>query len=188
MSFTPLIHPHSYCRTGLRRSLDVLFERGDERSGSSPLDQIYVQAPTSAAGPVTYVIHQRVKFDKRTGWPSFNQPIEANMAPQADFKLIWPARNTTARVAVGIRAMYFKACPRAHANVLAAITRVARSFTLKENRSTARSSEDGKIRHWLPALHIGLSQHSRRRKSTLEKGRAARRWRVCRGCFWLHRI
>jgi len=69
----------------------VLRDEGTERAGSSPLDEIYEPGTYICAGCDLALFSSEHKFDSRTGWPSFWQPIdERHVGTKRDYKLIWP--------------------------------------------------------------------------------------------------
>lgn len=65
----------------------VLREEGTERAGSSPLDKIYEPGTFICAACNTPLYKSEHKFDSGTGWPSFDRPIEGNVAFGSDSKL-----------------------------------------------------------------------------------------------------
>ena len=54
----------------------MLRQEGTERAGTSPLDKIYDQGSFICAGCGHALFDSATKFDSRTGWPSFWQPID----------------------------------------------------------------------------------------------------------------
>ena len=69
---------------------DVLFEEATERPGSSPLDKHYEPGTYLCAACYLPLFSSEHKFDSKTGWPSFTQPLEGHMGTRQDFALIWP--------------------------------------------------------------------------------------------------
>ncbi len=65
----------------------VLREAGTERAGSSPLDKEYSEGTFICAACNTPLFESEHKFDSGTGWPSFDRPIEGNVAFGTDNKL-----------------------------------------------------------------------------------------------------
>jgi peptide-methionine (R)-S-oxide reductase len=65
----------------------VLREEGTERAGSSPLDKVYESGTFICAACNTPLFKSEHKFDSGTGWPSFDRPIEGNVAYGSDNKL-----------------------------------------------------------------------------------------------------
>lgn len=89
--FTPLEHPAAYWRE--RVSADawhILFEEGTERAGTSPLDAVYDAGTYICAACYLPLFSSEHKYDSKTGWPSFTQPLENSMGTKRDFKLVWP--------------------------------------------------------------------------------------------------
>lgn len=69
----------------------VLRDEGTERAGSSPLDKVYEPGTYICAGCNLALFSSEHKFDSRTGWPSFWQPIdERHVGTKRDYKLILP--------------------------------------------------------------------------------------------------
>ncbi len=65
----------------------VLREAGTERPFSSPLNDVKEPGTFKCAGCNTPVFKTEHKFDSGTGWPSFDRPIEGNVAYSTDRKL-----------------------------------------------------------------------------------------------------
>jgi len=65
----------------------VLREAGTERAGTSPLDKEYNEGTFICAACNTPLFKSEHKFDSGTGWPSFDRPIEGNVAYGSDNKL-----------------------------------------------------------------------------------------------------
>lgn len=53
----------------------VLREHGTERAGSSPLDKQYGEGDYHCAGCDLPVFSSKAKYDSKTGWPSFWEPL-----------------------------------------------------------------------------------------------------------------
>lgn len=68
----------------------ILFEQGTERAGSSPLNAEKRAGTYVCAACFLPLFSSAHKFDSRTGWPSFWQPLPDVIATQTDYKLIWP--------------------------------------------------------------------------------------------------
>ena len=68
----------------------ILFEAATESAGSSLLDQEKRQGTFICSGCYLPLFGSEHKYDSRTGWPSFTQPMEGRLETQRDFKLIWP--------------------------------------------------------------------------------------------------
>ena len=65
----------------------VLRKHGTERSFSSPLDKEYSKGTYNCAGCDLPLFTSDTKFNSRTGWPSFFQPIEGAIATTTDTSL-----------------------------------------------------------------------------------------------------
>ncbi len=69
----------------------VLRREGTERAFSSPLDKQYDAGTYVCAGCYLPLFSSAHKFDSRTGWPSFWQPInDQHIGTKRDFRLIIP--------------------------------------------------------------------------------------------------
>ena len=68
----------------------VLREEATERPFTSPLLEIKDAGTYHCAGCDQHVFSSETKFDSGTGWPSFFQEVEGNVAFKRDFKLIYP--------------------------------------------------------------------------------------------------
>lgn len=68
----------------------VLFEEATERPYSHPLDDEKRSGTFLCAACFLPLFTSDAKFDSRTGWPSFTQPIQGHLGTKRDFKLIWP--------------------------------------------------------------------------------------------------
>jgi peptide-methionine (R)-S-oxide reductase len=62
----------------------VLREHGTERARSSPLDKNYAPGQYVCAGCATPLFSSETKFDSKTGWPSFYQPLPGAIGTQID--------------------------------------------------------------------------------------------------------
>jgi peptide-methionine (R)-S-oxide reductase len=62
----------------------VLRKHGTERAGSSPLDKVYAEGTYACAGCQTPLFVSGTKFNSRTGWPSFYQPLPNATATSKD--------------------------------------------------------------------------------------------------------
>ncbi|TVP92096.1 MAG: peptide-methionine (R)-S-oxide reductase [Pseudomonadaceae bacterium] len=91
IDFTPLDLDHDFWRDKVSADAwHILFEEGTEPAGSSPLDDIYDPGTYICAACYLPLFRSDDKYDSKTGWPSFTQPIEGTMGTKRDFKLIWP--------------------------------------------------------------------------------------------------
>lgn len=62
----------------------VLRKHGTERAHTSPLDKNYSTGVYSCAGCGQELFVSQTKFDSRTGWPSFYQPIDGKVGTSTD--------------------------------------------------------------------------------------------------------
>lgn len=62
----------------------VLRQEATERPGSSPLDKEYRPGSYACAGCALPLFSSATKFDSRTGWPSFWQPLDDAVATRKD--------------------------------------------------------------------------------------------------------
>jgi peptide-methionine (R)-S-oxide reductase len=62
----------------------VLREHGTERAGTSPLDKEHGKGSFLCAGCALPLFSSDTKFDSRTGWPSFWQPLEDAVGTTTD--------------------------------------------------------------------------------------------------------
>ena len=62
----------------------VLREHGTERAGTSPLDKQYSKGAFLCAGCDLPLFSSDTKFDSRTGWPSFWQPLDDAIGTTSD--------------------------------------------------------------------------------------------------------
>ncbi|SEO58891.1 peptide-methionine (R)-S-oxide reductase MsrB [Aquisalimonas asiatica] len=68
----------------------VLFRERTEPSFSSPLDSEYGDGTYVCAACHLPLFSSGTKFDSRTGWPSFYEPLQGHVDTKLDFRLIWP--------------------------------------------------------------------------------------------------
>ncbi len=68
----------------------VLFEEATERPFSHPSNEEKRAGTFVCAACGQPLFQSEAKFDSRTGWPSFTQPIEGSIETKQDFKLIMP--------------------------------------------------------------------------------------------------
>jgi peptide-methionine (R)-S-oxide reductase len=68
----------------------VLFEEATEHPSSSPLDDEKREGTFICAACFLPLFTSAAKYNSRTGWPSFTQPIPGHVGIKRDFKLIWP--------------------------------------------------------------------------------------------------
>jgi peptide-methionine (R)-S-oxide reductase len=62
----------------------VLREHGTERAGTSPLDKQHAKGTFRCAGCDLPLFSSDTKFDSRTGWPSFWQPLDDAVGTTSD--------------------------------------------------------------------------------------------------------
>ncbi len=68
----------------------VLFEEATERPYSHPLNDEKRAGTFLCVACFLPLFTSDAKFDSRTGWPSFTQPIQGHIDTKRDYKLIWP--------------------------------------------------------------------------------------------------
>ena len=68
----------------------ILFEEGTEPPGSSPLDREKRDGTFVCAACKLPLFESSMKYDSRTGWPSFTRSIPGALATKTDYKLILP--------------------------------------------------------------------------------------------------
>lgn len=90
-TFDKLTKPRSEWRHLLTpEQYAVLFEEATERPFSHPLNDEKRAGTFLCAACFLPLFASDAKFDSRTGWPSFTQPIQGHIGMKRDFKLIWP--------------------------------------------------------------------------------------------------
>jgi peptide-methionine (R)-S-oxide reductase len=62
----------------------VLRKHGTERAGTSPLDKVYDDGTYLCAACGQPLFTSDTKFNSRTGWPSFYQPLEQAISTTVD--------------------------------------------------------------------------------------------------------
>ena len=69
----------------------ILREEGTEKSCSSPLNGVEGQGKFYCAGCGHLLFSTDTKFDSKSGWPSFYQPIDEHaVGTSTDYKLLYP--------------------------------------------------------------------------------------------------
>ena len=69
----------------------ILREEGTEKSCSSPLNGVEGQGKFYCAGCGHLLFSTDSKFDSKTGWPSFYEPIDEHaIGTSTDYKLLYP--------------------------------------------------------------------------------------------------
>ena len=68
----------------------VLRQEATEPPHSSPLDAVSEPGTFTCAGCGNALFATAAKFDSRTGWPSFWEPLEGAVGTRADYKLVLP--------------------------------------------------------------------------------------------------
>ncbi len=71
-------------------AFQVLRNEGTERPHSSPLDREKRAGTFHCAGCDLPLFHSRTKYDSRTGWPSFFDPLPDALGTRTDFKMLLP--------------------------------------------------------------------------------------------------
>lgn len=90
----------------------VLRREGTERPFSSPLDKETRQGTYVCAGCQLPLFSSSTKFDSRTGWPSFWDPLPKAVVTKLDFKLIVPRTEYHCRRCGGHQGHVFNDGPR----------------------------------------------------------------------------
>ncbi len=67
----------------------VLFEEATERPFSSPLDKEKRAGTFVCAACFLPLFSSQAKFDSRTGWPSFTEPLPSAVGTKREFKLLF---------------------------------------------------------------------------------------------------
>lgn len=68
----------------------ILFEEATEHPFSHPFNDEKRPGTFLCAACALPLFHAENKFDSRTGWPSFTQPIAGHVATKSDSKLLLP--------------------------------------------------------------------------------------------------
>jgi peptide-methionine (R)-S-oxide reductase len=68
----------------------ILRKGGTERPYSSPLDKEKRKGTFICAGCDNRLFASKTKYDSRTGWPSFYQPLSGGIVKDTDYKLGYP--------------------------------------------------------------------------------------------------
>ena len=68
----------------------VLFEEDTELSGSSPLNDEKREGTFICAACFLPLFDSTTKYESRTGWPSFWQPLPEAIATKTDYKILYP--------------------------------------------------------------------------------------------------
>jgi len=68
----------------------VLRKHGTERAFTSPLDKTYVDGMYSCAGCDLPLFSSTTKYDSKTGWPSFWQPLDNAVGTTTDYLIGYP--------------------------------------------------------------------------------------------------
>jgi len=68
----------------------ILRKAGTERPYSSPLDKEKRKGTFICAGCGNRLFASKTKYDSRTGWPSFYQPLSGGIVTDTDYKLGYP--------------------------------------------------------------------------------------------------
>jgi peptide-methionine (R)-S-oxide reductase len=90
----------------------ILREEGTEPAHSSPLDKEKRSGTFHCAGCDLALFDSSTKFDSRTGWPSFFQPISGHVETKTDFKLIFPRKEYHCTRCGGHQGHVFKDGPK----------------------------------------------------------------------------
>mgnify|MGYP001401773415 CR=1 FL=1 len=68
----------------------VLRKHGTERAFTSPLDKTYTDGMYHCAGCDLPVFSSAAKYDSKTGWPSFWQPLDNAVGTTTDYQIGYP--------------------------------------------------------------------------------------------------
>ena len=91
LDFEPLQLPRSRWRELLEDSrFEILFDEDTERAFTSELNDEKRAGMCLCAACYLPLFESRHKYDSRTGWPSFTQPIEGRTGIKSDYKLFLP--------------------------------------------------------------------------------------------------
>lgn len=102
-TWTTLLPPERY---------RILFEEATERAGSSPLDDEHREGTFICAACYLPMFKSEHKFDSRTGWPSFTQPIAGHTESKTDYKMIFPRTEYHCARCTGHQGHLFKDGPQ----------------------------------------------------------------------------
>jgi peptide-methionine (R)-S-oxide reductase len=95
-----------------RAQFDVLRLHRTEVPGSSPLDQEKRQGIYACAGCALPLFSSETKYDSRTGWPSFYQPLTDAVGTARDYALLIPRTEVHCRRCGGHLGHVFDDGPR----------------------------------------------------------------------------
>jgi len=73
-----------------KRAYTILFKEGTEAPNSHPYNDEKREGLFVCAACSLPLFSSAMKYDSRTGWPSFFTSIPNHLATKKDFKLIWP--------------------------------------------------------------------------------------------------
>ncbi len=90
----------------------VLFEEGTEQAYSSPLNGEKGAGTFVCRACYLPLFDAATKYDSRTGWPSFWEPLPNTVATKTDFKLIFPRTEYHCVRCSGHQGHIFKDGPR----------------------------------------------------------------------------
>ncbi|MGF1464435.1 MAG: peptide-methionine (R)-S-oxide reductase MsrB [Maricaulaceae bacterium] len=82
-------------------AFDVLRKEGTEYPGTSELLAEKRTGTYLCRGCGLELFRSETKYDSRTGWPSYFQPIEGALATQVDYKLVYPRTEYHCRRCLG---------------------------------------------------------------------------------------
>lgn len=88
-------YPKSLSEAEWRKKLteqefQILRRAGTERAYSSPLDKEKRAGVFTCAGCGNRLYSSKTKYDSKTGWPSFYQPLSGGIVTDTDYKLGYP--------------------------------------------------------------------------------------------------
>lgn len=73
-----------------REQFYVLRKHGTERPFTSPLDKNYADGTYHCAGCDLPLFSSKTKYDSRTGWPSFWEPLDNAVGTKTDYLIGYP--------------------------------------------------------------------------------------------------
>ena len=114
----------------------ILREAGTERPFSSPLNKNYEDGIYHCAACDTPLFESEHKFDSGTGWPSFDQEIEGNVAYSTDYNIGYARTEEHCATCGGHLGHVFNDGPRNTTGKRHCINGVALKFVPKAEETT----------------------------------------------------
>ena len=112
----------------------VLRKAGTERAFSSPLNKNYEKGVYHCAACDTPLFKSEHKFDSGTGWPSFDQEIEGNVAFSTDYNIGYARTEEHCATCGGHLGHVFDDGPKATTGKRHCINGVALKFVPEDNK------------------------------------------------------